>query len=154
MAVLALLFRQEIKVELSAGTDVDDFGEVAGNIVRVAAVALGKGEGQLQYGLGPARNLAVEPGQSIQRHFAARREGVEIDFPSLLIRGRKVTTLGSSGVHFLSATESSKMPGLSPYIIDMSKYFPSEDESMANPQSSEKSSAEEPSGLSLQVCNG
>ena len=48
MAVLVLLFRQKIKVELSAGTDVDDFGEVAGNIVRVATVALGKGEGQLQ----------------------------------------------------------------------------------------------------------
>lgn len=46
--VQQLLFRQKIKVELSAGTDVDDFGEVAGNIVRVATVALGKGEGQLQ----------------------------------------------------------------------------------------------------------
>jgi hypothetical protein len=50
MAVLALLFRQKIKVELSAGTDVDDFGEVAGNVVGVAAVTLGKGEGQFQHG--------------------------------------------------------------------------------------------------------
>jgi len=46
VAFLALLLRQKIEVELSAGTGIDDPGEVAGNIVGVAAVALGKGEGQ------------------------------------------------------------------------------------------------------------
>ena len=65
MAVLALLLREKIQVELSAGTGVDDFGEVAGNVVRVAAVALGKGEWQLQYDLGSGRDLAIDPGHAI-----------------------------------------------------------------------------------------
>jgi hypothetical protein len=68
---MALLLRQKIQVELSAGTGVDDLGEVAGNVIRVAAIALGKGEGQLHYDLRRARNLAVEPGHAIEGHFAA-----------------------------------------------------------------------------------
>lgn len=45
MAVFALLLRQKIEIELPAGTGVDDFGKVAGNVIRVAAIALGKSEG-------------------------------------------------------------------------------------------------------------
>jgi hypothetical protein len=41
-----LVLRQEIKVELSAGADVDNSRKVTSDIVGVTAEALGKGEGQ------------------------------------------------------------------------------------------------------------
>ena len=40
-----LLPRQEIEIELAAGTGVYNFGQIARDIVGVAAEPLGKGEG-------------------------------------------------------------------------------------------------------------
>lgn len=72
-----LLLRQEVKIELSAAADVDDFGKVAADIVGVAAEELRKRKGKLEEELCPSCGFAIDPGKPVEDDFSAGGDRVQ-----------------------------------------------------------------------------